>query len=144
MKSRSLLAGLALTVAVTAGGVTAAAAQTEPSPTPEAKEARKAFVCANQDRVTPYLGVDGAAGFMAEYRSGTAQGVGTPEQIVERLNGMTERGLGYAIHYFPEAAYDRSGLELFADRGTRDGRPTAYLCRDFVCRLPTTDAAALT
>jgi len=66
-----------------------------------------------QARVTPYLGVEGAAGFMAEYRSGEAQGVGTPEQIVERLNGMTARGLGYAIHYFPEAAYDRSGLELF-------------------------------
>jgi len=32
---------------------------------------------------------------------------------VERLNGMKQRGLGYAIHYFPEAAYDRSGLELF-------------------------------
>ena len=64
-------------------------------------------------RVTPYLGVEGAASFMAEYRSGEAQGVGTPEQIVERLNGMKARGLGYAIHYFPEAAYDRSGLELF-------------------------------
>ncbi|HBU42629.1 MAG TPA: LLM class F420-dependent oxidoreductase, partial [Microbacterium sp.] len=22
-------------------------------------------------------------------------------------------GLGYAIHYFPEAAYDTSGIELF-------------------------------
>jgi F420-dependent oxidoreductase-like protein len=64
-------------------------------------------------RVTPYLGAEGAAGFMTEYRSGQAQGVGTPEQIVERLTGMTERGLGYAIHYFPEAAYDRSGIELF-------------------------------
>ena len=64
-------------------------------------------------RVTPYLGSEGATAFMAEYRSGEAQGVGTPEQVVERLNGMKERGLGYAIHYFPEAAYDRSGLELF-------------------------------
>jgi F420-dependent oxidoreductase-like protein len=64
-------------------------------------------------RVTPYLGEAGAAGFMAEYRSGTAQGVGTPEQIVERLTGMGARGLGYAITYFPEAAYDRSGIELF-------------------------------
>jgi hypothetical protein len=26
---------------------------------------------------------------------------------------MKKRGLGYAIHYFPEAAYDRSGIELF-------------------------------
>lgn len=64
-------------------------------------------------RVTPYLGGAGAEGFMAEYRSGTAQGVGTPEQIVERLTAMKARGLGYSIHYFPEAAYDRSGIELF-------------------------------
>lgn len=38
---------------------------------------------------------------------------GTPEQIAERLQDMSARGLGYAIHYFPEAAYDRSGIELF-------------------------------
>ena len=25
----------------------------------------------------------------------------------------------------------------------RDGRPTAYVCRGFVCRLPVTDAEAL-
>lgn len=35
------------------------------------------------------------------------------------------------------------GFELFEGRTTRDGLPTAYLCRDFVCRLPVTDAAAL-
>lgn len=64
-------------------------------------------------RVTPYLGVDGAAKFLSEYRGGTALGVGTPEQIVEKLQAMSELGLGYAIHYFPEAAYDRSGIELF-------------------------------
>ena len=64
-------------------------------------------------RVTPYLGEVGAEEYVAEYRSGHAQGVGTPEQVVERLTGMKERGLAYAIHYFPEAAYDRSGIELF-------------------------------
>ena len=64
-------------------------------------------------RVTPFLGTEGAEEFMAEYRSGKAQGVGTPEQVVERLTAMKKRGLGYAIHYFPEAAYDRSGIELF-------------------------------
>ncbi|WP_104162625.1 thioredoxin domain-containing protein [Cryobacterium sp. N22] len=42
------------------------------------------------------------------------------------------------------AAFTAAGFELFADRTTRDGLPTAYLCRDFVCRLPSTDAAALT
>ncbi|MDR6613742.1 DUF255 domain-containing protein [Leifsonia sp. 1010] len=35
------------------------------------------------------------------------------------------------------------GFELFEGRVARDGLPTAYLCRDFVCRLPVTDAAAL-
>ncbi|MGY4858491.1 LLM class F420-dependent oxidoreductase [Cryobacterium sp. AP23] len=64
-------------------------------------------------RVAPYLGAEGTATYMADYRGGAAQGVGTPEQVVERLRGMQERGLGYAIHYFPEAAYDRSGMELF-------------------------------
>jgi hypothetical protein len=66
-----------------------------------------------QARVAPHLGAEGTAKYMADFRSPTAQGVGTPEQVVERLAGMKERGLGYAIHYFPEAAYDRSGLELF-------------------------------
>jgi alkanesulfonate monooxygenase SsuD/methylene tetrahydromethanopterin reductase-like flavin-dependent oxidoreductase (luciferase family) len=40
--------------------------------------------------------------------------VGTPELIAERLAGMTALGLKYAILYFPEVAYDRSGLDLFA------------------------------
>ncbi|MET0302589.1 MAG: LLM class F420-dependent oxidoreductase [Microbacteriaceae bacterium] len=64
-------------------------------------------------RVRPYLGDEKAAEFMADYRSGEAIGVGTPEQVVEKLTAARERGLGYAIHYFPEAAYDRSGIELF-------------------------------
>jgi F420-dependent oxidoreductase-like protein len=38
---------------------------------------------------------------------------GTPEQVVEKLKHMRELGCEYAILYFPEAAYDRSGIELF-------------------------------
>lgn len=38
---------------------------------------------------------------------------GTPEQIVERLSRLADLGCEYAILYFPEAAYDRSGIELF-------------------------------
>jgi alkanesulfonate monooxygenase SsuD/methylene tetrahydromethanopterin reductase-like flavin-dependent oxidoreductase (luciferase family) len=64
-------------------------------------------------KVTPIPGVQKAGEFVAEHRSGTALGVGTPEQIVERLRGMERDGLRYAIHHFPEAAYDRSGIELF-------------------------------
>ena len=38
---------------------------------------------------------------------------GTPEQVVEKLKRMRDLGCEYAILYFPEAAYDRSGIELF-------------------------------
>jgi F420-dependent oxidoreductase-like protein len=64
-------------------------------------------------RVTPYLGEHRAEQFVAEYKSGHALAVGTPEQVVERLTEVKELGLGYSIHYFPEAAYDRSSIELF-------------------------------
>jgi F420-dependent oxidoreductase-like protein len=42
--------------------------------------------------------------------------VGTPEKITERLAAMRDLGMTYAITYFPEAAYDRSGVELFASQ----------------------------
>ena len=34
---------------------------------------------------------------------------------------------------------DQSDVPLLADRVQLDGRPTAYVCRDFVCRLPVTE-----
>ena len=64
-------------------------------------------------RVLPYLGAEKAAAFIAEYHGENALAVGTPEQIIARLKDMKARGVGYFIHYFPEAAYDRSGMELF-------------------------------
>jgi F420-dependent oxidoreductase-like protein len=64
-------------------------------------------------RVTPYLGAQKAAEFIAEYHSDEALAVGTPQQIIDRLGEMKALGVGYFIHYFPEAAYDRSGMELF-------------------------------
>jgi uncharacterized protein YyaL (SSP411 family) len=36
-----------------------------------------------------------------------------------------------------------SAVQLLTDRVAVDGRPTAYVCRQFVCRLPVTDIAAL-
>lgn len=48
---------------------------------------------------------------IAELR--TSAGVGTPEQLVERLQGLGGLGLGYLIGYFFEAAYDTSGIALF-------------------------------
>lgn len=62
-------------------------------------------------RLRPYVGDERAAAIEADYVS--SPGFGTPEQVTERLAERARHGLGYAIHYFPEAAYDRSGLELF-------------------------------
>jgi alkanesulfonate monooxygenase SsuD/methylene tetrahydromethanopterin reductase-like flavin-dependent oxidoreductase (luciferase family) len=39
---------------------------------------------------------------------------GTPEQLIARLRPWAEAGLGYAIVYFPQAAYGTADLELFA------------------------------
>jgi F420-dependent oxidoreductase-like protein len=43
-------------------------------------------------------------------------GVGTPEQIAERLTALKASGLGYTIAYFTEAAYDTSGMHLFENK----------------------------
>jgi F420-dependent oxidoreductase-like protein len=62
-------------------------------------------------RLRPHVGDERAAAIEADYVS--SPGFGTPEQVAERLAERVRHGLGYAIHYFPEAAYDRSGMELF-------------------------------
>ncbi|MDI2099010.1 LLM class F420-dependent oxidoreductase [Ruicaihuangia caeni] len=64
-------------------------------------------------RYATVLGAERAADFVKEYRNPHNQAVGTVEQVTERLRAMGSIGLGYAIHYFPEVAYDRSGIELF-------------------------------
>jgi len=43
----------------------------------------------------------------------------------------------------PAGSSDRAGLPLLADRGTVDGKPTAYVCRRYVCQLPVIDPASL-
>jgi hypothetical protein len=48
-------------------------------------------------------------------------------------------GLVLAVAAEPDA----SALPLLAGRARVDGRATAYLCRNFACRLPVTDPAAL-
>jgi alkanesulfonate monooxygenase SsuD/methylene tetrahydromethanopterin reductase-like flavin-dependent oxidoreductase (luciferase family) len=65
-------------------------------------------------RVAPYLGPAKTEEYMRAFRGPEAFAVGTPQQVVDRLAERRELGLGYAIHYFPEAAFDRSGPELFA------------------------------
>ena len=52
-------------------------------------------------------------------------------------------GIGVAVSQSQAEAFAASGFELFAGRTAAEGKPTAYLCEEFVCRLPLTDAAAL-
>jgi len=42
-----------------------------------------------------------------------------------------------------EGAVAGAGLPLLAGRSTVDGRPTAYVCRDYVCQLPATEPEVL-
>lgn len=64
-----------------------------------------------RDHLTKSVGAEKAEAEMSAYVG--LPGVGTPEQIVEKLTALKKDGLGYSIAYFPELAYDTSGLELF-------------------------------
>jgi F420-dependent oxidoreductase-like protein len=56
---------------------------------------------------------EAAADKMLNIITATQSASGTTEQVVEKLKRMRELGCEYAILNFPEAAYDRSGVELF-------------------------------
>ena len=68
-----------------------------------------------EQRLARFVGDAAAAAQVAEYRDGTAL-AGTPEDIGERLAAWRDAGLQIMLAYFPEAAYDRSGIELFEQR----------------------------
>lgn len=70
---------------------------------------RLARIRARQVGKAPETAVDAMLANVASPDSAT----GTPEQIVDRLTRLRDLGCEYAILYFPEAAYDRSGIELF-------------------------------
>jgi uncharacterized protein YyaL (SSP411 family) len=55
-----------------------------------------------------------------------------------------EHGVVASVTAAQARALAAAGFDLFAGRDLRDGMPTAYLCRDFVCRVPVTDPAELT
>jgi F420-dependent oxidoreductase-like protein len=56
---------------------------------------------------------DAAADAMLNSMSTPQGGCGTPEQLIESIRTLSDLGCEYVICYFPEAAYDRSGIELF-------------------------------
>jgi F420-dependent oxidoreductase-like protein len=65
-----------------------------------------------RDRMVGYV-PEAAADAMIAGTTGPDSAAGTPEQVIERLSKVRGLGCEYAICYFPEAAYDRSGIELF-------------------------------
>lgn len=74
----------------------------------EVKDRLKAI----RDRQVPKAGEDAVDAMLSNVASPDSA-TGTPEQVVERLTRLRDLGCEYAILYFPEAAYDRSGIELF-------------------------------
>lgn len=70
-------------------------------------EDRLTWYAEHMSRTVP----DSAADAAQSLRSGPL--VGTAEQVTEKLIELRGLGMTYAITYFAEAAYDRSGIELF-------------------------------
>lgn len=66
-----------------------------------------------ESRLTPVIGAEKATEVKKEYLPGGNGLAGTPEQIVEQLKPWAAAGMGYVIAYFPDATYDRAGLEMF-------------------------------
>jgi alkanesulfonate monooxygenase SsuD/methylene tetrahydromethanopterin reductase-like flavin-dependent oxidoreductase (luciferase family) len=69
---------------------------------------RLAWIHSHYEALAP---ADQVARYDQLYASGPL--VGTPEQVAERLTQLDGIGMKYAIFYFPELAYDRSGVDLF-------------------------------
>jgi F420-dependent oxidoreductase-like protein len=61
-------------------------------------------------RMAPYVEDHVLERYLRMYR-GSA--FGTPQQVIDQLGALREAGLAYAICNFPDAAFDRTGIELF-------------------------------
>lgn len=65
-----------------------------------------------RERIAGLCG-EGAADAMMAMNDNPGSATGTPQRVIERLTRLRDLGCEYVICYFPEAAYDRSGIELF-------------------------------
>jgi uncharacterized protein YyaL (SSP411 family) len=63
--------------------------------------------------------------------------------LISVARGRRDADVTCVVTEVQASALAQAGFELFQGRRNVDGRPTAYLCLNFVCRLPTTDAAQL-
>ena len=64
-----------------------------------------------EGHLTESIGAEQAAGQLRTIRD--LPGMGTPDQIIANLSALRDAGMTYAILYFPELAYDTTGLRLF-------------------------------
>ncbi len=70
--------------------------------------------------------------------------VGAPDDLgTAALLGVARTGFRPNQVVAVAADPSASPVPLLHERVALDGRPTAYVCRDFACRLPVTDPAAL-
>lgn len=73
-----------------------------------------------------------------------ADATGGGDGLARRARGLVRPGsVAAVVDEEALVAFEDAGFELFAGRSAPGRVPTAYLCRDFVCRLPVTDAEAL-
>jgi uncharacterized protein YyaL (SSP411 family) len=110
--------------------------------------ARSAMALVATPAVARPIGFGASLRLMAQLASEPVQlVVVTPETRQESPLVATARTHGATLVTSvtePQAsALSLAGFELFEGRAAPSGEPTAYLCREFVCRLPTTDAAEL-
>jgi uncharacterized protein YyaL (SSP411 family) len=68
----------------------------------------------------------------------TAQNAGSPELASFAHAWFRPGTVAVAVTEAQAADWSAAGFDLFDARATLDGVDTAYLCRDFVCRLPVT------
>ncbi len=68
---------------------------------------------------------------------------GPKADVTPFLERLAERFLPNRVLVVADGQRDRERLErlipLLEERGTRDGKPTAYVCEGRVCKIPTTD-----
>ncbi|WP_029137723.1 LLM class F420-dependent oxidoreductase [Nakamurella lactea] len=64
-----------------------------------------------REHYTRYVNAERAEQIVNDLRN--SPGFGTPEQVIEKMRVTVDQGMSYPISYFPEAAYDTSGIELY-------------------------------
>ena len=67
----------------------------------------------------------------------TAPGSSGPSEMLRRL--ASTHLTNAIIVSAPQDAADASQWPVFQGRSVIDGKPTAYICRNYACQLPTTD-----